>query len=210
MKLSKQVILSIATLSFVSSLSALAQAEVSDGKDLYELAGPNAAFVRMVNLGNNALEATLEGETLSADGVCSVSRTRPVLAGQHVLQGEGWSWQNDLKRGEIYTVIVNDGQLLEISTPLNRDPMKANFEVFNLQSAADLDVVTVAGARSVFEAVPARSRKARTLNPLRVELQLNSDSLQAAIDPIAFARGKTTTLLVCGSGNSLVSNQTTE
>ncbi len=185
-------------------------AELQDGKDLYEKAGPNAAFIRMVSLNNATIKATIEGEVLKTDGLCSISRTRPVAAGERVLQGEGWLWQHKLTSGEIYTVIVDGKQTSEIAAPLNRDPMKANFEVFNLQTSSNLDVATVAGKRSVFEAIPARSRAQRSLNPLRVELQISGESNSIAIDPIAFARGKTTSLMVCGGENTLASNFTTE
>ncbi|MFT4748779.1 MAG: hypothetical protein ACI9E4_000447 [Pseudohongiellaceae bacterium] len=187
-----------------------AYAELQDGKDLYEKAGPDAAFIRMVSLNDAQFSATIEGEVLNVDGLCSISRTRPVAAGERVLQGEGWRWKHELTSGEIYTVIVDGKQASEIVETLKRDPLKANFEVFNLQASSNLNVATVAGRRSVFEAIPARSRASRTLNPLRVELEIESKSNRVVIDPIAFARGKTTSLMVCAGENTLVSNLTTE
>lgn len=210
MKLIKQFLLPTLTSSALLFLNANTHAEVKDGKDLYELAGPDAAFVRLVNLNNSRLTANLGDKSLTAETLCSVSKTQAILAGRHELQGDGWKWERELKPGEIYTIVVNGQSATELSAPLDRNPMKANFEVFNLQFLSTLDVLTVAGSRPIFDAIPAQSRKSRTLNPLRVELQLINGMQEIIVPPIAFARGKTTSLMVCGSDTSLISTYTTE
>lgn len=210
MNTAKRLTLPILAATLALSTSASSQAEVKDNKDLYELAGPDSAFVRIVNLRDTKLTASFSGETLSAEGLCSVSKTQPILAGLHEIQGDNWTWKHELMRGKIYTVLVDVDNVSQISAPLDRNPMKANFEVFNLQTETELDVATAAGAQTVFDAIPVMTRSSRTLNPLRVELVLNNNAQELAIDPIAFARGKTTSLMVCNTNNSIVSTHTTE
>ncbi len=187
-----------------------ALAEVEDGKDLYELAGPDSAFVRMVNLNDSSLSASLKGSQLEANGLCSVSRTQAITAGTHTLEGKGWSWSQELNAGEIYTVIVKDSSVINFSSSLDRNPMKAHFEVLNLQGSESLSVPTVVGKKPVFKDIPAESKRSRSINPLRVDFQVDSQSNGTTLDPIAFVRGKTTSLFVCKGTHSLVGTYTTE
>lgn len=184
--------------------------DLSDGKDLYEKAGPNAAFVRMVNLNETEIAPSFAGTDVDSINFCATSDTVIVDAGQHTLLAGDIEWRADLERGHIYTLVIRGSEVQEYSNPLTRDPMRANFEVFNLTNEAIESVRTSSGKQSVFSALQANSFNTRPLNPLRVELEISGSDKAFPVDPIAFVRGKTTSLMICGSQENLTSSISTE
>lgn len=184
--------------------------DLNDGKDLYEKAGPNAAFVRMVNLNEFEVVPRFAGSDMAGIGYCIASDTVIVDAGQHTLKTEEVEWRANLERGQIYTLVIHGSEVREFSNPLTRDPMRANFEVFNLSATTLESVRTSSGKQSVFSALQPNSFDTRPLNPLRVELEISGSEKVFPVDPIAFVRGKTTSLMICGTQEDLTSSISTE
>lgn len=185
-------------------------AELADGDDLYQKAGPNSAFVRLVNLGVAPMNATVSGKTLDVSSHCAMSQTLIVESGLHAIEGKGWNWQQDLQAGQIYTIAVNGEVVTPFSQAADRDPLRAKFEVFNLSGKPGISVRTVEKKQAVFSDVAPANREERQLNPLRVSLEIATEDSVTAIEPIAFSRGRTTSMTICDDAGQLAVNVVTE
>ena len=203
----KQLITGIALFILVTPSS---HGELKDGDDLYEKAGPNSAFLRVINLDAEQLYASIQNQTLNVAGSCEVSPTIIVEAGTQIIEGNDWRWQGEVEPQQIYTLAVRNGEVTSFAQDATRDPMRAKFEVFNLSSAKSISVLTSAQGQSVFSDISPAMREERPLNPLRVELEISTGENSYPLEPIAFARGRTTSLLICDGTDALVGTIVTE
>ncbi|MCG8416263.1 MAG: alginate O-acetyltransferase AlgF [Pseudomonadales bacterium] len=185
-------------------------AELADGDDLYEKAGPNSAFVRLVNLSGETMNATVSGKALDASGLCAISQTVIVESGLHAVEGAGWNWQQQLEAGRIYTIAVNGDVVTPFSQVADRNPMRAKFEVFNLSGKPGVSVRTAEKKQAVFSDLAPSNREERQLNPLRVTLEIATEDLVTSVEPIAFSRGRTTSMTICDDAGQLAVNVVTE
>lgn len=173
-------------------------AELGDGDDLYDKAGPNSAFVRIVNLAVEPLLAKLAGRELETSGVCTVSETVIVDSGPQELTGGNWNWRTELEAGQVYTLAVNGEQVTPFQQSAERDPLRAKFEVFNFSGGPTITVRTAESKQNVFTDVVPESHQQRQLNPLRVTLEVATENKIVEVEPVAFSRGRTTSLMICG------------
>ena len=203
----KQLLSGIALLILVTPYS---HAELKDDDDLYDKAGPNSAFIRIVNLDNKSLAASVQDQSLLAADHCAISGTAIVEAGPVDLDGGSWSWQSELQPQQVYTLAVQDGSVISFTQDAIRDPMRAKFEVLNLSAEKRVSVLTSAQGQTVFSDIEPESHEARPLNPLRVELKIATGQSAYVLQPIAFARGRTTSLIICDGDSNLVSTIVTE
>ena len=151
------------------SLSApLFAAELNDGDDLYDKAGPNSAFLRIVNLEPEPLVASLADRKLETSGICSVSETVIVDSGPQVLNGTDWNWETELEAGQVYTLAVDSGEVTSFQQSATRDPLRAMFEVFNFSGKPNITVQTVESKQAVFTGIaPATHQQPGSSAPPR-------------------------------------------
>ncbi len=184
--------------------------ELADGDDLYEKAGPDSAFVRLINLSGQTMNATVSGKALDASGHCAMSQTVIVESGLHAVEGTGWNWQQQMEAGQVYTIAVNGDVVTPFSQAADRNPMRAKFEVFNLTGKPGISVRTAEKKQAVFSDIAPANREERQLNPLRVTLEIATEDSVTPIEPIAFSRGRTTSMMICDDAGQLAVNVVTE
>ena len=185
-------------------------AELNDGDDLYEKAGPNSAFVRVVSLSEEAVNARVASDSISIAQYCGVSKTVIVESGPLAIEGNGWQWQQKLEAGQIYTLAVTNDTVIPFMQSADRNPLRAKFEVFNLSGAPDVTVRTSEKKQAVFTNINSATREERELNPLRVNLEIATENTVLPLEPIAFSRGRTTSMMICDNADEFAVAVVTE
>ena len=183
---------------------AIWQKVYADEAALYDKAPANAAFVRVLNIQENALQLSLGGKPLNVSGFCRASEYVYLKAGDYQLAGEqAQAWQGSFEAGRVYSLVTSSAGVTLLGESLFSNPRRAQLSVYNLAQAGSLDIKTNPGARQVFTKLGAGDRQPRPVNPIKVSLSVFSHS--EAVGPAAMKLADAeTTILQAGSTSSLL------
>ncbi len=156
---------------------AIWQQVFADEAALYDKAPKDAVFVRLLNTQKRALHLSLGGKPLKASGFCRGSDYIYLKAGAYQLasdqpQQQSLDWKGSLEMGRVYSLVASDNGVSLLSEPRFDDPRRAQLSVYNLTDAGALDIQTNPGARPVFVSIDAGTRQSRSVNPIKVSLNV--------------------------------------
>jgi len=190
----------------------------ADEAALYDKAPSDAAFVRLINTQDRALQLSLGGKRLSVSGFCRASDYVYLKAGNYRLADElTQGWRGRLEAGRVYSLVTSNTGVRLLSESLFVDPSRAQLSVYNLAQAGALDIKTSPGARQVFSKLSAGARQSRSVNPIKVSLSVFSHgagegqtSMKLAdAGMIILQAGSTSSLLVCSRASDAHGNTET-
>ena len=139
---------------------------------LYGEAAPDdAAFVRLVNaserddLGSVWVAAT----EFSGLEPYTVSPYRPIFPGIHRVSLGGHEAELIPDRGEYFTVVLTEDELVVVSDTEHTRPDRAQLVLYNFSQWDGLELRTADGEATAVEAVPRGAGRAAEVNPVEIE-----------------------------------------
>lgn len=172
---------------------------------------PGSAFVRLI-AAVPAAESTLGGLALGALEAGGVSAYVPVKAGTHTLTpATGWSVSATVEAGAYYSVVLGpDGSSTVLSDAANDSLAKALVQVYNVGSAADVDLQLADGSVDVIADVAPGGQGHRAVNPIAVSLRVVADGTPTTeLADRSLGQGRVYTVVAHGGGEATWTEATT-
>jgi len=197
---------------------AIWQKVCADEAALYDKAPSDAAFVRLLNTQDRALQLSLGGKRLSVSGFCRASDYVYLKAGLYRLEDElTQGWRGRLEAGKVYSLVTSNTGVRLLSESLFVDPRRAQLSVYNLAQAGALDIKTSQEAQQVFSKLSAGASQSRSVNPIKVSLSVFSHGGDVGLTSMKLAdagmtilqAGSTSSLLVCSRASDAQGNTET-
>lgn len=156
---------------------------------LYAPAPPaDAAFVRVLNAGEGALEPVLDEATYDPLAAGSVSPYRVVLGGPAELSAGSVTATLELQAGRFYTVVVTDEANL-LTDPTLQNRAQALLLLYNV-SSGPVNLKTADGATDVIPDVAPGEVGSIEVNPIAVALgAFAGDEAITTFDEVQLTRG---------------------
>lgn len=184
MKLQK--ILTILASLFI--LSNYIQADESNA-DLYDAVAPaDSAFVRIINLSNSTISATLTGKVNPQRiAVNQLGNYRFVTPGKHKVSTEKTSIDLDLKANSAVTLVYENNQLTLINDQFSNEPRKAQIAFYNLTNQP-LALKTADGKQEVISTLNKNQTASRKINEIKIAFAAYLGSKKIIDYPINFLK----------------------
>ena len=194
----------------VLTLSGLSFASLVNEAALYDLAPPDAAFLRVINLQKNTassgsnqnLTLLIEGKNLSTAGYCSASKFVYLPAGEYNEQVSGSRWRASLGAGKAYSLLVGDDSVTLVEDYRAKDSRRGMLVVYNFSSYSSLNLQTAQSARSVLSNIAQEKSGARAINPLKSAFSVvdSADTRGTSLtvtEAMIFQPGVLSSLFIC-------------
>ncbi|OLF55984.1 alginate O-acetyltransferase AlgF [Pseudomonas chlororaphis] len=185
----------------VLSLSAFAGGDAA----LYGPTAPKgSSFVRIYNASNQEVSATVGSTNVSDVAPLASSDFSFMPGGDYTAKVGSQSVPVKLAADHYYTLVNNaSGQPQLIEEPPFKNKQKSLVRVQNLSDKA-LTLKTADGKTDVVQAVAAKGRGEREINPVKVSFALYEGEKKVSdLKPVALERGEAAVLYVTGNGSSL-------
>ncbi|NWB89624.1 alginate O-acetyltransferase AlgF [Pseudomonas agarici] len=172
------------------------------------LYGPTApkgsSFVRLYNASNQEISATVGATALNDVAPLASSDFSFMPGGDYSAKVGSQSLSVKLAADHYYTLVNNaSGQPQLIEEPPFKNKQKSLVRVQNLSDKA-LTLKTADGKTDVVQAVAAKGRGEREVNPVKVSFALYDGNQKLSdLKPVALERGEAAVLYVTGNGSSL-------
>ncbi|AMB84428.1 alginate O-acetyltransferase [Pseudomonas agarici] len=172
------------------------------------LYGPTApkgsSFVRLYNASNQEISATVGATALNDVAPLASSDFSFMPGGDYSAKVGSQSLSVKLAADHYYTLVNNaSGQPQLIEEPPFKNKQKSLVRVQNLSDKA-LTLKTADGKTDVVQAVAAKGRGEREINPVKVSFALYDGNQKLSdLKPVALERGEAAVLYVTGNGSSL-------
>ncbi|MGF6151597.1 alginate O-acetyltransferase AlgF [Pseudomonas fluorescens] len=193
------------TFVLVAGMGLLSQAFAGGDAALYGPVAPKGStFVRIYNASNAEVSASVGSTAISDVAPLGSSDFSFMPGGDYSAKVGSQSLPLKLAADHYYTLVNNaSGQPLLIEEPPFKNKQKSLVRVQNLSDKA-LTLKTADGKTEVVQAVAAKSRGEREINPVKVSLALfEGDKKVSDVKPVALERGEAAVLYVTGNGSSL-------
>ena len=200
----------------VLALSGLSFTSLADEAALYDLAPPDAAFLRVINLQKNTpsagsnqhLTLRIEGKNLSTAGYCSASSFVYLPAGEYNEQVSGLRWQASLEAGKAYSLLVDDDSVTLVEDYRAKDSRRGMLVVYNFSSYSRLNLQTAKSARSVLSNIAQATSGARAIIPLKSAFSVvdSADTQGTSLvvtEAMIFQPGVSSSLFICTNPSGL-------
>jgi len=190
-------------------LLAVNAAGAQDTQGLYAPAPPaNSAFIRVINSSSASLNATVGGKAASAPKA-GISTYMVVAQGTVVAKSGNTSVILPVSAGKFYSAVWNGKTFKLLSDMSADDRAKALLTVYNLSTAASLDLKTADGKLSVVSSVKPGESGNRAVNGITVDLAaMNGTKVLATFKGVALERGNAYAIVVTDTSSSLTVSST--
>ena len=137
--------------------------------DLYDAVAPaNSAFVRVMNLSDTGVEATLTSKTSAQRvGAGQFSGYRFVEPGLHRIGVAGQVLEAELEANTASTVLYRNGQLQLLKDEVVKEPARAQIVFYNLTDV-NAALTSADGARPVVSSRSAYQNGSRMVNEVKI------------------------------------------
>lgn len=199
MKLFKTLIILLSFFSFTT----IAQAQEGNA-DLYDAVAPaDSAFVRVLNLTNNTISASLTGKVNPQRiAVKQLSNYRFVAPGKHKVSTGSASIDLDLKANTAVTLVYENGKLTLINDQFSNEPRKAQIAFYNLTNQS-VELKTTDGKHQVIPAIGKNQTGSRKVNEIKISFAAYAGTEKLASYPDNFLKkGGSYSYLIIPEGNS--------
>ncbi|POA32296.1 MULTISPECIES: alginate O-acetyltransferase AlgF [Pseudomonas] len=193
------------TFVLVAGMGLLSQAFAGGDAALYGPVAPKGStFVRIYNASNAEVSASVGSTAISDVAPLGSSDFSFMPGGDYSAKVGNQSLPLRLAADHYYTLVNNaSGQPQLIEEPPFKNKQKSLVRVQNLSDKA-LTLKTADGKTEVVQAVAAKSRGEREINPVKVSLALfEGDKKVSDVKPVALERGEAAVLYVTGNSSSL-------
>ena len=152
--------------------------------DLYDAVAPaNSAFVRVMNLSERGIEATLTSKTTTQRiGAGQFSGYRFVEPGLHRIAVEGQVLETELEANTASTVLYRDGQLQLLKDDVVKEPARAQIVFYNLTDT-NAALTTSDGATPVVSSRSPYQNGSRMVNEVKIGFAVYQDQHKLAEYP---------------------------
>ncbi len=183
----------------------MAQIGIAKEDALYGPVAPaGSAFVRVVNLGANAIEAKADNETFRKTASFTGSDYKFFPSGNRRFSVAGQTINSQLMADHYYSLIItNKGSAKIVEDSGKPDPAKAMISVYNISDQSLISLKTLDGKTPVIENVPSDGRGDRSINPVKVKLAVFG-STHTPVNEIILERGKIFSLFVSSENDQTV------
>jgi alginate O-acetyltransferase complex protein AlgF len=193
------------TFVLVAGMGLLSQAFAGGDAALYGPVAPKGStFVRVYNASNAEVSASVGSTAINDVAPLASSDFSFMPGGDYSAKVGSQTVPLKLATDHYYTLVNNaSGQPQLIEEPPFKNKQKSLVRVQNLSDKA-LTLKTADGKTEVVQAVAAKSRGEREINPVKVSLALfDGDKKVSDVKPVALERGEAAVLYVTGNGSSL-------
>ncbi|HEX4974791.1 MAG TPA: alginate O-acetyltransferase AlgF [Pseudomonadales bacterium] len=180
---------------------------IAKGDALYGPVAPaGSAFVRVVNLSTNAVEAKLENENLHKAAPFTGGKYKFFSPGSKTMTVSGKTFSSQLMADHYYTLVITSTGTAKLVQDFGKpDPSKAVISVYNFSDQPLISLKTADGKTSVIDNVSIDGRGDRSINPVKVKLALVSTTL-TPVSEIILERGKVYSLFVTNENDLIVAS----
>ncbi|WP_191485598.1 alginate O-acetyltransferase AlgF [Pseudomonas sp. FEN] len=195
----------VKSLALATGLSLLSLSVWAGDSALYGPVAPKgSSFVRIYNASNQEVSATVGATALNDVAPLASSDFSFMPGGDYSAKVGTQSLSVKLAADHYYTLVNStSGQPQLIEEPPFKNKQKSLVRVQNLSDKA-LTLKTADGKTDVVQAVAAKGRGEREINPVKVSFALYDGSTKVSdLKPVALERGEAAVLYVTGSGSSL-------
>ncbi|NWE40437.1 alginate O-acetyltransferase AlgF [Pseudomonas yamanorum] len=194
------------TFALVAGMSVVSMSAFAGGDAaLYGPVAPKgSSFVRVYNASNQEVSATVGSTNLSEVAPLASSDFSFMPGGDYSAKVGSQTLPVKLAADHYYTLVSSgSGQPQLIEEPPFKNKQKSLVRVQNL-SDKSLTLKTADGKTDVVQAVAAKGRGEREINPVKVSLALyEGDKKVGDVKPVALERGEAAVLYVTGTGANL-------
>ncbi|RON01997.1 alginate O-acetyltransferase [Pseudomonas brassicacearum] len=194
------------TFALVAGVSLLSmQAFAGGDAALYGPTAPKGStFVRIYNASNAEVSSSVGSTAINDVAPLASSDFSFMPGGDYSAKVGSQTLPLKLAADHYYTLVNNaSGQPQLIEEPPFKNKQKSLVRVQNLSDKA-LTLKTADGKTEVVQAVAAKSRGEREINPVKVSLALfDGEKKVSDVKPVALERGEAAVLYVTGNGSSL-------
>lgn len=176
------------------------------GRSVYGPETPgDSAFVRVVHAapGWPSIEPELGSTRFGALSFGQATAYRPVAPDIYLFTAGSLEQELIPGSGRYYTVAVLPDAVVVLEDPAHTDPARAQVFLYNLSTAARVDLATVDGRTTVVAGVKPRSSGMAVVNAVSARLAVRGGgSPLAVIGDLGLARGSSFSVFVLGSSSS--------
>lgn len=168
------------------------------------VAPKGSSFVRIYNASNQEVSATVGATAINEVAPLASSDFSFMPGGDYSAKVGSQALPLKLAADHYYTLVNNaSGQPQLIEEPPFKNKQKSLVRVQNLSDKA-LTLKTADGKTDVVQAVAAKGRGEREINPVKVSFALYDGTTKVSdLKPVALERGEAAVLYVTGNGSNL-------
>jgi hypothetical protein len=179
---------------------------------LYDLAPPNSAFLRIINLQKNnptdPITLRIENKRLSTKAYCSASDFIYLAAGERSQDVNGLPWKGILQPDQAYSLLVADESVTLLKDYRAVDSRRGMLVVYNFSDRPRLSLKTAKSALPVLTNIPQVASAARGINPLKSAFSVvdstDIEGLSLAVtEAMIFQPGVLSSLFVCSDQSGM-------
>lgn len=196
---------SIALKLFLSLFSLALVAQAHAGEDLYDAVAPaNSAFLRILNLSNNAADVQIAGKSAAqkvSGGALGGYMFTP--AGKVSLTVNNVSAQYDLAADSASTFLFDGSKLTQLDDKFVNDPRKALVSFYNI-SDKPVALKTADGKHTLIDTLEKNSTGNRLINEIKIKLAAYAgDSKVVDFDEQFLKKGRSYSYVLIEQGGRL-------
>lgn len=193
-------------------LSCLSFSSFANEAALYDLAPPDSAFLRIINLQKNTtteeIALHIGNKRLSTGAYCSASEFIYLPAGDYSQQMNGLLWKGILQPGKAYSLLVGDKTVTLLKDYRAEDSRRGMLVVYNFSNRSKLSLTTAKSARPVLTHIRQNASAARGINPLKSAFSVvDSGDIEAVslalTKAMIFQPGVLSSLFICSDQSGL-------